>query len=67
MDELRIRKDGNWARLLSAFITNKFKKQGFKVSINTVEGSSNNDGLTKFHIDADVTLTEAQIIKLLLN
>lgn len=67
MDELKIRKDGNWAKLISAFITKKLKKNGFKISIRSVEGSSGEDGLTKVHIDADVTLTEAQIIKLLLN
>lgn len=67
MDELKIKKDGNWARIISAFITNKLKKQGFKISVRSIEGNSDNNGITKVHIDADVILTEAQVIKLLLN
>lgn len=67
MDEVRIVKGGNWAGLISAFLTKKLKKHGFKVSINSVEGASQNDGTTKLHIDADVSLTEAQIIKMFLS
>jgi hypothetical protein len=65
MDELKVKKDGGWAKILSYFISNKLRKRGFKIGIRSIEANSDNNGMTKVHIDADVTLTEAQIIKLL--
>ena len=63
MDELKITKGGAWSSLLSAFITKKLKKHGIKVSLNSVDGISLEDGVTKLHIDGDLYLTEAQLIK----
>ena len=64
---MKIKKGGNWAGMISALITRKFSKHGIKVSINSVEGQSTGDGTTKLHIDADLSLTEAQIIKLIMS
>lgn len=66
MDELKITKGGEWSKLLSAFVTRKLKKHGVNVTVNSVEGESS-DGTTKLHIDANLSLTTAQVVKILIS
>lgn len=68
MDELKIeKKDSFWGKLISGFITKKLKNKGIDFSIRSLEAYSGDDGFTKVHIDADMKLTEVQIIKMMMS